>query len=71
MVAGTLWIASAGVVLLAILAALQVYLAARFRRLVSPALAAAFLAALVLAAGGASGLLAAGRAPAGGQGRRL
>ena len=56
--AGTLWIASAGVVLLAILAALQVYLAVRFRRLVSPALAAAFLAALVLAAGGASGLLA-------------
>ena len=56
--AGAVWMVLAGVVLLAILAALQVYLAVRFRRLVSPALAAAFLAALVLAAGGASGLLA-------------
>ena len=52
------WIILAGLALLAALGGLQVYLAVRFRRLISPALAAAFAAALVLAGGSAAGLLA-------------
>ncbi|MFB4299934.1 hypothetical protein [Actinomadura sp. NTSP31] len=48
---GALWVIAAGVVLLAVLLALQVYLARRFRRLLNPALAVATLGALVLVAG--------------------
>jgi hypothetical protein len=51
------WIILVGLALLAALGGLQVYLAVRFRRLISPALAAALLAALVLAGGSATGLL--------------
>ena len=55
---GALWVVLAGVALLVILAGLQIYLATRFRRLLTPALAAAFLVAVVLVAGGGTGLLA-------------
>jgi hypothetical protein len=46
---GALWVIITGVALLAILASMQFYLAVRYRRLLSPALAGASLIALVLA----------------------
>ncbi|MQY02979.1 hypothetical protein [Actinomadura macrotermitis] len=47
------WVLGTGLLLVALLAALQLFLAVRFRRLLNPALAAATLAALVLTGAGA------------------
>jgi hypothetical protein len=48
--AGRLWVGLAGLVLLAVLAGMQLYLTARFRRLVNPPLAVATAGVLVLVA---------------------
>jgi hypothetical protein len=55
---GAGWVALAGVALLAVLAGMQFYLFAAYRRLLSPALAGATLIALVLATASVTGLYA-------------
>ncbi|TNY38304.1 hypothetical protein EIO00_03535 [Thermomonospora catenispora] len=50
LVAGRLWVLGSGLAVVAALAAVQVYLARRFRRLVNPALALATLGAVALTA---------------------
>jgi hypothetical protein len=55
---GAGWVALAGVTLLAVLAGMQFYLFAAYRRLLSPALAGATLIALVLATASGTGLYA-------------
>jgi len=55
---GAAWVALAGVALLAVLAGMQFYLFAAYRRLLSPPLAGATLIALVLATASVTGLYA-------------
>jgi hypothetical protein len=55
---GALWVVLLGLLLLATLIGLQVYLARRYRRLLNPALAAASVVALVLAIAGGTALAA-------------
>jgi hypothetical protein len=55
---GALWVALTGVALLTVLATMQIYLAVRYRRLLSPPLAGAALIVLVLASVSVTGLYA-------------